>query len=49
MDGSHRCPITDDLHVDHILPVKHGGNDLPENLRVLCPVHNLSKGDRLPQ
>lgn len=49
MDGPHRCPITDDLHVDHILPVKHGGTDVPENLTTLCWDHNLRKGDRLPE
>jgi 5-methylcytosine-specific restriction endonuclease McrA len=44
MDGPHRCPITDDLHVDHILPVKLGGDDRDQNLRTLCATHNLSKG-----
>jgi len=42
-DGE-RCEETGNLHVDHIVPVKHGGDDRPENLRVLCQYHNLSKG-----
>lgn len=44
-DGN-RCPITTDLHVDHKLPKAMGGSDDDENLRVLCAVHNLRKGDK---
>lgn len=43
-DGS-RCPITTNLHVDHRTPKAMGGSDDDENLRVLCSMHNLSKGD----
>lgn len=42
-DGN-RCEETGELHVDHIIPVKLGGDDRPENLRVLCAKHNLKKG-----
>jgi 5-methylcytosine-specific restriction endonuclease McrA len=46
-DGS-RCPITTDLHVDHIDPKAAGGSDDDTNLRTLCSFHNLSKGDKYP-
>lgn len=32
------------FHVDHILPVYHGGNDYVFNLCCSCPDCNLSKG-----
>jgi diadenosine tetraphosphate (Ap4A) HIT family hydrolase len=34
------------LEVDHILPRKHGGKDLLENLQALCWQCNANKGDR---
>ncbi|MGK7869760.1 HIT domain-containing protein [Falsiroseomonas sp. E2-1-a20] len=34
------------LEVDHILPRKHGGRDLLENLQALCWQCNANKGDR---
>ena len=32
------------LHVDHIIPRKHGGSDEPENLQALCWLCNTNKG-----
>lgn len=34
------------LHVDHIIPVSHGGRTVPENLQTLCMSCNLGKGNR---
>lgn len=34
------------LHVDHIRPVSRGGTNDPDNLRLLCPRCNLSRGNR---
>lgn len=34
------------MHVDHIVPKRLGGSDLPENLQTLCQYCNLSKGGR---
>jgi 5-methylcytosine-specific restriction endonuclease McrA len=31
-------------HVDHVLPVSRGGSNGPENLQLLCPYCNMSKG-----
>lgn len=33
------------MHVDHVLPCRHGGTADPWNLQVLCGVCNTSKGD----
>lgn len=35
-------------HVDHIVPIVSGGTNWPENLQLLCPTCNLSKGDKHP-
>ncbi|WP_435527495.1 HNH endonuclease [Microbacterium aurantiacum] len=34
------------LHVDHIIPVSHGGRTVPGNLQTLCMACNLGKGNR---
>ena len=34
------------LQVDHIHPRSQGGGDEPDNLRLLCPPCNMSKGGR---
>lgn len=36
------------MHVDHIMPVKLGGSNWPENLQLLCPLCNTSKGAQHP-
>lgn len=41
-----RCGETDDLTIDHIVPIVHGGTDDYTNLRVLCRPCNSSKGPR---
>lgn len=35
-------------HVDHIMPLALGGDNSPENLQLLCPTCNCSKGARDP-
>lgn len=42
-----RCGATDDLQVDHIIPVIHGGTEDLENLQTLCGPCNRHKGARL--
>ena len=38
------CQATDNLHFDHDFPFAKGGTSiLPENVRILCARHNLSK------
>ena len=38
------CEQTKYLQVDHIISVKNGGTNQPENLQVLCGAHNRRKG-----
>lgn len=38
--------ISGHYHLDHILPLKRGGSNLPENLQLLCQDCNLSKGSK---
>lgn len=43
------CPALDpacQLHVDHILPFSRGGKTTDENLRSLCALCNIGRGDR---
>jgi hypothetical protein len=40
-----KCGSTEKLQFDHILPVSRGGNDEPENLRVLCRACNIQRGN----
>ena len=35
-----KCTSQFQLQFDHIKPLAKGGNDTPENLRVLCAEHN---------
>lgn len=41
------CTATENLTIDHIVPLSRGGTDELENLQLLCPSHNSSKGDRV--
>lgn len=41
-----RCGATEDLTADHIVPLKHGGNNWPWNITVLCGSCNSMKRDR---
>lgn len=42
------CGSADQLHFDHELPFSRGGTSvLPENVRILCARHNLSKGAKI--
>jgi hypothetical protein len=42
------CGATDQLHYDHDLPFSKGGSSAtPNNVRLLCARHNLSKSDRI--
>jgi len=34
------------LHVDHILPWSRGGKTLEDNLRTLCAIYNVGRGNR---
>ncbi len=36
----HRCKSQFQAQIDHVLPVRSGGGNNPENLRVLCRAHN---------
>jgi hypothetical protein len=36
------------FHVDHIMPIYLGGTNGPENLQLLCPFCNMSKGNQDP-
>lgn len=36
-----------EIHLDHIVPVSHGGGDEPENLQVTHASCNLKKGNRV--
>jgi len=42
------CGADDELHFDHDLPYSLGGTGMsPQNIRILCARHNLSKGARI--
>ena len=35
-----------DAHIDHILPLSRGGENVDDNAQLLCPYCNLSKGSK---
>lgn len=41
------CGSTENLTVDHIIPLSRGGTNAPENLSVLCVSCNKRKGNRI--
>ena len=41
-----RCRSNWDLEIDHVLPFARGGDNTPDNLRLLCRAHNHLEGER---
>lgn len=42
-----RCDLNlSSYHVDHVVAVENGGSNGPENLQLLCPTCNVSKGTK---
>jgi len=41
-----RCDSTWNLEIDHIAPFAKGGDNTPENLRLLCAKHNLMEAKK---
>lgn len=41
-------PLSDDYHVDHIMPLTLGGSNWPDNLQALCEFCNISKNATHP-
>lgn len=39
-----QCDVSVSYHVDHITPLYRGGSNWPDNLQILCPSCNCSKG-----
>jgi 5-methylcytosine-specific restriction endonuclease McrA len=44
--GGRKCGSKWDLQVDHIVPFARGGDNSPENLRLLCGKHNRLEAER---
>ena len=40
------CHTTEDLTVDHIVPLSNGGTSTIDNCQVLCRVHNSKKSNK---
>ena len=40
------CWTTDDLEIDHVIPVVFGGKDNIENLHILCRKHHAEKSKK---
>lgn len=43
-----KCDITQKNHLDHIMPLVLGGTHTADNVQLLCPPCNLSKGGKHP-
>lgn len=41
------CDISNQYHVDHVIPLSRGGTNYPDNLALACPHCNLSKNNKL--
>lgn len=44
-NGCH-SKLKDNAHIDHILPLSRGGENIDGNVQLLCPYCNLSKGSK---
>lgn len=42
------CGSTDNLTLDHIIPISRGGSNEKENLQTFCSKCNNDKGNRMP-
>jgi len=42
-----KCGSTENLEIDHIIPIFHGGTNDPDNLQVLCRHCNRTKWAKL--
>lgn len=42
------CGAMGKLHIDHIMPIKLGGTNWPDNLQLLCRPCNQAKGSKHP-
>ena len=43
-----KCGAVEDLHFDHIIPWSKGGSSsTPDNIQLLCGMHNLEKHDHI--
>lgn len=47
-EPSCRCDVRHKYHIDHIMPVKLGGDNNPSNLQILCPRCNSRKSAKHP-
>ena len=43
-----KIDLGDDFHMDHIMPLKLGGQNTDDNIQILCPYCNCSKGAKHP-
>lgn len=41
------CQTSENLTVDHIIPISKGGTDEPSNLQTMCRKHNYEKGNKM--
>lgn len=42
------CSLKDGYHIDHIRPLARGGSNFVDNIQLLCPRCNFSKGAKMP-
>lgn len=41
------CGTSENLEIDHIIPLAKGGTDDPANLQTMCAPHNRKKGTKI--